>query len=108
MGPYRDYTVLYLDYQITRVPVPSSELAPPAPSPPSECVPPLEPRGGGQHSLAVEGAGGANLDDWRESLALCLLCVWSHTYLLCMRMEIQSKKGAYKFAYTQNARPVLI
>ncbi len=30
--------------------------------------------GGGQHLLAGKGARGANLDDWRESLALCLLC----------------------------------
>jgi hypothetical protein len=30
-------------------------------------------RGGGQASLAGEGAGGANSDDWRESLALCVL-----------------------------------
>ncbi len=57
----------------------SSELAtppPPAPSPPSEC-PPLPPgskRGGGQHSLAGERAGGANSDDLRESLAPCILC----------------------------------
>jgi hypothetical protein len=28
----------------------------------------------GQHLLAGEGAGGANSGDWRESLALCLLC----------------------------------
>jgi hypothetical protein len=27
--------------------------------------------GGWQHSLAGEGAGGANSYDWRESLALC-------------------------------------
>ncbi len=56
-----------------RVSVPSSELAPPAQSPASECVPPLGGRG--QHSLAGEGAGGANTDDWRESLALCTLRV---------------------------------
>ncbi len=31
----------------------------PAPSPPSECVPPPEPKGCGQHSLAGEGAGGS-------------------------------------------------
>ncbi len=38
--------------------VPSSELAPPALSPASECVPPPEPEGGGgQHSLAGEGRG---------------------------------------------------
>jgi hypothetical protein len=41
------------------VTVTASELAPPAPSPASECVPPPGTKGGGgQHSLAVEGAGG--------------------------------------------------
>ncbi len=38
------------------------------------CLPP--PRNqkgvGRQHLLAGEGAGGANSDDWRESLVLCL------------------------------------
>ncbi len=52
--------------------VPLSELAPPAPSP--SVSPPWNQSGrGGQHSLAGEWAGGVNLDDWRESLALCLL-----------------------------------
>jgi hypothetical protein len=37
------------------------------------CPPPLEPKGG-QHSHAGEEAGGANSNDWRESLALCILC----------------------------------
>ncbi len=49
--------------------VPSSKLAPP------------KVGGGGQHSLAGEGARGANLVDWRESLAvaLYLLCEPNHT-----------------------------
>jgi hypothetical protein len=46
------------------VSIPSSELASSVP---------LWFRGEGQHSLAGEGAGGANSDDWRESLALCIL-----------------------------------
>jgi hypothetical protein len=33
--------------RVTRVSVPSSELVPKAPSPASECVPPLEPKVGG-------------------------------------------------------------
>ncbi len=50
-------------------------MAPTAPSPASECVPPLGPKlGGEQHSLAGEGVGGPNSDDWRESLALRILC----------------------------------
>ncbi len=52
---------------------PSSELAPPAPFPPQRVCPhPLNQGAGGQHSLRVRG--GANPDDWREILALCLLC----------------------------------
>jgi hypothetical protein len=62
--------MLYIEYQSV---CPLSELAPSSPSPASECVPPWNQRGG--HSLAGEGAGGANSDDWREGLALCLLCV---------------------------------
>jgi len=33
---------------------------------------------GGQHMPSDEGVGGPNSDEWRESLALCLLCVYSH------------------------------
>jgi hypothetical protein len=50
-------------------------VAPPAPlSSNRVCPPPLEPGGGGDTLLASEGAGEANSDDWRESLALCILC----------------------------------
>jgi hypothetical protein len=38
------------------------------------CPPPLEPKGDGQHSLADEGAERADSDDWKEILALCILC----------------------------------
>jgi hypothetical protein len=62
LGMGRTGIILYLEYHSV---CPFVELAPPAPSPASECVPPL---------LAGEGAGGANSDDWRESLALCILC----------------------------------
>jgi hypothetical protein len=72
-GLSRKRIIVYL------VSVPSSELTSPAPSPASECVFPRWNqegciKGGGQHSLEGEGAGGANLDDWRESLAFCILC----------------------------------
>ncbi len=57
--------------QSTRVSVPSSELAPPAPFPASEWT----HCGGGNTRLPVRGwGGGANLDDWRKSPALCLFC----------------------------------
>ncbi len=41
------------------------------------CPPPPNQRVGGQTSLRVGGGGGwgsPNSDDWRKSLALCLLC----------------------------------
>ncbi len=68
--------------------VPSSELAMPTPSPSLQrlcahregpCPLPRGTKGEGQQPrrntrLRVGGGGGANSDDWRESLALCLLC----------------------------------
>jgi hypothetical protein len=55
------FIMLYLLHNIlhnsNRVSVPYSELA----------HPPLNQKGG-QHSLAGEGVGGANPNDWRESL----------------------------------------
>ncbi len=57
--------------------VPSSGFCPPPLSPQPVChPPPFEPKkGGGGQSLVDEGLGGANnSDDWRECLALCILC----------------------------------
>ncbi len=54
--------------------VPSSEFGPPTPSPQVIVSPPLDLKGGGQHSLAGEGVGEPNSDDGKESLALCILC----------------------------------
>ncbi len=40
-----------------------------------ECPPPPEPKGVGDHTrLRARGRGSPNSDDWRKSLALCLLC----------------------------------
>jgi hypothetical protein len=52
--------------------VPFSELTPPTPFPASEYFPPWD-QGGGEHSLAGEGVGGANSDNRTESLALCII-----------------------------------
>ncbi len=43
--------------------------------PPARSVsPPTDPKGGKeQYSFADEGGGGPNSDDWKESLALCIL-----------------------------------
>jgi hypothetical protein len=43
------------------------ELGPPTPSSESECVFPFRPKGRGEHSLAVEGIGGPNSEDWTEA-----------------------------------------
>jgi hypothetical protein len=51
------------------VSVPSSELGPPPPQ--AVCLP-LGPKGE-ESSLAGEGVGGPNSDDWIESLALCII-----------------------------------
>jgi hypothetical protein len=37
-------------------------------------LPPPEPKGGEHTRLPVRGRGSPNSDDWRKSLALCLLC----------------------------------
>ncbi len=47
----------------------------PTPSPVSECAPQSwQKGGGGQARLRVRGWGRPNSNDWRKSLALCLLC----------------------------------
>jgi hypothetical protein len=46
---------------------------PPPLSPASVPLPP-EPKGGGGTLPAGEGLGSPNSDNWRKSLALCLLC----------------------------------
>jgi hypothetical protein len=50
----------------------------------------LGTKGGGHYSLVGEGARGANSDDWRESLALCLyMC--SGTLTLCTFLHSRSQ-----------------
>jgi hypothetical protein len=62
-APHRGFSTVYnLDYHSVCILVRIG-----SPRNPSECVPPLEPKRGGQHSLADEGAGGTNSDDWREA-----------------------------------------
>jgi hypothetical protein len=66
--------ILYLEYHCV------CHLVLPPPLPQASVFPPLPPnQGGGQHPPAGEGVAGPNSDDWRESLALCLLCVYSHS-----------------------------
>ncbi len=58
--------------QSARLSFQSSESAPPRPLTPSKCFPPLPPwfHGGGTHSLAGKGTGGANSDEGIDTLAL--------------------------------------
>jgi hypothetical protein len=55
---------------------------PPTPLPLANVPPPRNLRGGG-YTLACLGGGGGwgspNSDDWRKSLALCLLCACMHS-----------------------------
>jgi hypothetical protein len=46
----------------------------PTPSLASECAPPPGTKRGGHTLLRVRGWGSPGSDDWRKSLALCLLC----------------------------------
>jgi hypothetical protein len=65
----------YVYLQSTTVYVPSSEMGLSHPPPlTSECAPPPGTKGGGHTRLRVRGWGSPNSDDWRKSLALCLLC----------------------------------
>ncbi len=63
----------YKEYHST-VYVPSSELDSPNHSLASEWAPPPSNGGGGTLAGGVRGWGSTNADDWRKSLALCLLC----------------------------------
>jgi hypothetical protein len=71
----KDISTKYLYIQSTTVYVPSSELGLPQPlSRKQACpLPPNQRAGGGHTRLRVGGWGSPNFDDWRKSLALCLL-----------------------------------
>jgi hypothetical protein len=48
--------------------------APPPPLPQASVPPPPRNQRGGYTDVRMRGWGGRNSDDWRKSLALCLLC----------------------------------
>ncbi len=52
------------------------------------CPPPGNSKGGGTHCPAGEGGGGPRSDDWRKSLALCLLCDWNVTHWIEAKARI--------------------
>jgi hypothetical protein len=84
--------IIYLQYQSV---CPSSGFCSPAPFPPSQCVThtPWNQSRGGQHSLVDEGLGGANSDDRKEILALCILCGTQGSILLTVTSSLQSIAG---------------
>ncbi len=74
---YTGTKVIYTYYLEYHSVCPLVEIGTPPPlSRKRVCHPPPEPKGGGgTHAPAGEGMGGPNSDDWRKSLALCLVCV---------------------------------
>jgi hypothetical protein len=58
---------------------------PPPPLPHSECVTPLNQRGG-HARLRVRGWGSPNSDDGRKNQTLCLLRVRNHIGIICLAM----------------------
>ncbi len=89
---------LYL--QSTTVDVPSSAFwDSPNPSPAGECPPPLNQRVGWGGTLTWGwGVGSPNSDDWRKSLALCLLCDRHHLlpYTLQVHTVLEVSKWTEK------------
>jgi hypothetical protein len=65
---YNLSTLIYIIYGTPPTPLPQGSV----PSPPGQRV------GGGAHAPAGEGVGSPYSDDWRKSLALCLLCEWNN------------------------------
>ena len=70
--------------------VPSLELGPPTPSPASECVSPLGPKEGEQHSLADEGAKFRQID--RKPGTLYIL--WGKLYTIYIPEHTEKKYTA--------------
>ncbi len=64
-------------------PFPASVVAPPPP----------EPKGGEAHSPAGGGWESLNSDDWRKSLALCLLCAAFYIPRFPLKAESKAKKS---------------
>jgi hypothetical protein len=71
---FKNKVHLYKEYHMQRMsPRWNWDSLPPPLSPASVPLPP-EPKGPGQTRLRVRGWGSPNSNDWRKSLALCLLC----------------------------------
>ncbi len=76
---------IFLEY-VPQCLSPRRNWDPPTPSLPSECTPHPGTKGeGGTHytlACVLGGWGSPNADDWRNSLALCLLCACGHSPLV--------------------------
>ncbi len=66
----------------------------PNPLSPTSVHLPTEPGGRGHTRRGVRGWGSPNSDDWRKSLALCLLCA-DNTVLLCRGFVIHGPLAAH-------------
>ncbi len=77
---------IHKDLKSTTVYVPSSELGLSQPLSRQRVCPSLQNREGA-HSPAGEGLGESQSDDWRKSLALCLLCAYPYSayYVFILR-----------------------
>jgi hypothetical protein len=64
----------------------------PFPLTPASVPLPPEPKGGGHTRVRVRGWGSSNSYDWRESLALCLLCAY-------VGVNFIPQSGIYDFGY---------
>jgi hypothetical protein len=80
---------------------PTSSLA-------SECAPPPGTKGGGAYSHAGEGLGSHNSDDWRKSLALCLLCENRYGANYSRYLLIWMKRGQKKARANSRGVEVLV
>ncbi len=71
---YTQCSIKYVNIKSTKVYVPSSELGLSKPLSRQRVCPSPQNRGGGHTCQGVRGWWSLNSDDWRKSLALCLLC----------------------------------
>jgi hypothetical protein len=61
------------------------------PPPQASVAPPQDPSGGKPHSLAGEGVGGPNSDDWTDTLVLYTVTLYGENgaYFICVCMTVQ-------------------
>jgi hypothetical protein len=86
------YVHIYLEYHSV---CPLVEIGTPHPLS-HECAPPPPPtKGGGHTRLRVREWRSPNSDDWRKSLALCLLCVYG-TYKVYINFRANSFESLCK------------